>query len=407
MNSRVSEVCESWHGGESGAALIGRGRTAIMIARSLSRAGYRTIVYKGTPASRSRYVDETWQPRHLVGDGRADHEAVGALLAQRDDISLVFPVNDVELLFYARNRNLIPSKVTLAMSAPEIVETCENKIRLMRFARQVGVDQEPFALVRTREALFDEAAKIGFPCVVKPADSQRQLFEKKALTCASLDALRDWFAEWPHGHDELIVQKFAVGERRDIQIAARAGAMLYAVELKVTRTDRADGTGSSTDGVTVPPTTCIHEDCRKLVRELDLTGVFLIQFLYDPDRHTSHLLEINPRPAANYTWAQRCGMDLPVLLVKLVRGEPTPELDAMPPYPAGLRFAWTGGDLRGITNALAKGEIGLGGALRWLGSAISTFLVADCHLTWSWRDPLPTLVMYAEGPFRLLGRLLR
>jgi len=65
-------------------------------------------------------------------------------------------------------------------------------------------------------------------------------------------------------------------------------------------------------------------------------------------------------------------------------------------YPVAKRFAWTSRDLYGLGSALVRGELSRGQSLRWVRNAARTALRADMHLTWSSRDPLPTLAIWAD-----------
>jgi hypothetical protein len=53
--------------------------------------------------------------------------------------------------------------------------------------------------------------------------------------------------------------------------------------------------------------------------------------------------------------------------------------------------SWTFGDLAGLWYAIGQGEITRAGALAELGRIARTAVRADVHVTWFWRDPLPTI----------------
>jgi predicted ATP-grasp superfamily ATP-dependent carboligase len=391
-----------------GILLLGGYYTAIPATRMLGRAGHTVIVGREennpTFAELSRYASAAWDHPKVSGNWDEFVDALVGFLHGRPDITVIFPIGDLQLLPLARHHDKLPNHVRVVMPTPEIVVTCENKIRLMRLSSDIGVEQTPYALVSGRDALFAEADRIGYPCVVKAADSQSQLFGKKALICRSAAELRAAIREWPEECPELIVQGFAHGQRHNIHLAARAGRILCSVQIKILRTDRADGTGIGVEGVTVALSDVLNRQCEKLVAALNLTGIGLIQFHYDEARARSHLLEINPRLGANFTVTATCGFDLPNLAVKLALDEPIAE-PVKGSYRSGKRSAWTFGDLAGLKYALSTGEIGPGGALIWLLKALVTGLRAGTHVTWSWSDPLPTLATYAQPVGWRLARL--
>lgn len=390
--------------------LLGGYHTAIPAARLLGRAGYTVVVGREennpTFAELSRYASAAWEHPKVRGNWDEFIDVLIGFLCTRPDISLIFPIGDLQLLPLARHHDTLPAHVRVVMPAPEIVETCENKIRLMRLSSKVGVEQTPYALVSSREALFAEAEQIGYPCVVKAANSQSQLFGKKALICASGEELRASINRWPDERRQLIVQGFARGQRYDVYLAARAGRVLCSMQTKVLRTDRADGTGVTVEGVSVPLSDMLNAQCEKLVAALNLTGISYFQFHHDEERGRTHLLEINPRLGANFTITAACGLNLPVLAVKLALGEPIAK-SVETPYPSGKRYAWTFGDLAGLKYDLRSGEIGPGAALVWLLKALVTGLRSRTHVTWSWSDPLPTLATYVYPFAWRLARLAR
>ncbi len=73
-------------------------------------------------------------------------------------------------------------------------------------------------------------------------------------------------------------------------------------------------------------------------------------------------------------------------------------------YRAGVRYAWTTGDLHGLRKSRATGHISRSAALRWLAGSMRSAVRADVHATWSLRDPLPTLAILAQwlpvGPWK-------
>lgn len=390
--------------------LLGGYHTAIPATRMLGRAGHTVIVGREdsnpTFAELSRYASGVWDHPRIRGNWDGFIDALNGFLSSRPDISLIFPIGDLQLLPLARHYDRLPNHVRIVMPTPEIVETCENKIRLMRLSSRIGVEQTAYALVSDHDALLAEAERIGYPCVVKAADSQSQLYGKKALISGRPAELRQAINGWPAECPELVVQGFARGQRYDIYLAARAGRILCCMQTRIRRTDRADGTGVTVEGVSVPLSNALYRECEKLVAALNLTGLSYFQFHYDEERGRSHLLEINPRLGANFTITAACGIDFPDLAVKLALGEPIAQ-PLHQSYPLGKRYAWTFGDLAGLKYELRSGEIGLAMATLWLLKALATGLRARTHVTWSWRDPLPTLATYAHPVAWRLARLAR
>jgi ATP-grasp in the biosynthetic pathway with Ter operon len=204
----------------------------------------------------------------------------------------------------------------------------------------------------------------------------------------------------------MIVQRYVEGPRHNVYFAAGHGRILAAVETMILRTDRPDGTGFAVEGVTVAPDARLHLYSETLIASLGYSGIGCIQYLVPP-RGEPHFLELNPRHGAAMAIARHCGLDLTLAAIDLAaRGDWRP--DPVHRYPVGRRYAWTSGDLNAWRLAAAGGSIGNRETLRWLLRSLVGALRADVHLTWSLRDPLPTLAAYANQlPVGRLRRRIR
>jgi predicted ATP-grasp superfamily ATP-dependent carboligase len=152
--------------------------------------------------------------------------------------------------------------------------------------------------------------------------------------------------------------------------------------------------------------TDFREQCRTLCATVGVHGVALVQFIRDLDSGGSHLLEINPRMGASSVFAADCGFNLPMLAVKIARGEHI-EPDELPEtYPTGKTCIWTHGEIKGIRRDLREGRITRSQAVGRVMVALRSALTADRHVTWSWRDPGPALAILALAVRRRLRRLL-
>jgi predicted ATP-grasp superfamily ATP-dependent carboligase len=195
--------------------------------------------------------------------------------------------------------------------------------------------------------------------------------------------------------ERILVQRYAAGGRYNVQLLAVEGRLVRRVQTLTLRTDRLDGTGYTVDAVTVTLPALVDEYCRRLMERLRYDGPGCAQFMIDRRTGRMSFLELNPRLGAAFAVAALCAVDFPRLAVQAAL-EPGAVDSFGPDYAPGKRIAWTYGDLDGIIRALDAGEIGVRGALRWLGQAAASFVTADIHTTWSWRDPAPTLVAYLQ-----------
>jgi propionyl-CoA carboxylase alpha chain len=293
------------------------------------------------------------------------------------------------------------------MPDPETVLACLDKERAYALAAEVGVPHRPLHLASDMAQLRSAADAAGYPCVVRPASESGGLMpgRRKALICPDPGTLARDLQVWPEGHARLVVQAYVHGPRHNLTFVARGGRILSLVQSRSLRTDRRNGTGVGVAGISVPPEARMIEPLAALLEHLRYEGVGLAQFLV-PETGDPHFLELNPRLGTAMAFVESCGLDLAVAACRIAAGE---EWVPRSPhsYPIGRRYAWTSRDLHGLLVSSGQGDLGRRDAGRWLLSAARTAVEADVHLTWSLRDPMPTLAVFADLATTLARRIAR
>lgn len=376
--------------------LLGNYRPCLTLARRLTPLGYKVIVTRGGGegcSEFSRHVAECWDHPPL-SDVDAFIEALGAFLRQRPDIQIVMPVWEACVEAIAAHGSRLPPDRVYATPRPKTVTTCLDKDRMNEIAVASQVPCAHSELVRTYDDLRARAKELAFPVVIRPKSSSVPLCGKKALILMTAQDLETWLPQWPDGHDELIVQDYVDGPRHNLYLAARNGTLIRLLAVEIVRTHLKDGTGLAVEGATYTPDATLKTYAEDMVRTLDYDGVGCLQVMVDERTGAASFLELNPRIAGNHAIAEACGLELSRLAIDLARGHGADEQLFV--GPANKRFAWTYCEMRGIRKALADRDIGVGGALGWIGRAIRTGVTADIHITWSWSDPLPTLMLFAK-----------
>ena len=366
--------------------------------RSLASVGYHVIAGDGGEFSTvgwSRACHEVW--RHPpVDHSEAFLGDLLAFLARRPDITTLLPLQERYVALLAERRARLPDGLIVAMPRPDTVLTCLDKDRLHGVARQAGVPSRPAGTASDLDGLVVLAEQCGYPVVVRPAGGVGPLSgDRKAVIARDRAALTAAFLPWPAEHERLLVQSFVQGPRHNVYFAAREGRIVARVQTRIVRTDRPDGTGYAVEGVTVRPDPASVSACDALIEQLGYTGIGCVQFLR-PRGGEPHLLELNPRHGAAFAIVQHCGLDLTLAAIALARDPEGWPSDGSFTYPPGQRYVWTTGDLNALRIALRDGRTDRTNALRWLARTIRAAVMANVHVTWSWRDPLPTLVILAQ-----------
>ena len=388
--------------------VIGNYRQTLTVIRSLARANYSVIVGRSEPSTftqYSRYIKEIWEHPSIDCEGEEFMAALSIFAQSRTAPFFIFPVGEWELSMLARHFPKLPAAAMLVMPDPATVLTCLNKVTFYTLATKLGLPVPEFCVAVSMQEVMAKAEGIGFPCVVKPFSSLADLRDQKAVVLYSHDQLLQKLSLWTVGHASLIVQKFSSGLRYNCHFLADQGGLLAYFEQRVLRTDRPDYTGYGVDGEAVPPTSLLKDHTAKLIGALGYSGLGCVQFLVDDMRGTTYLLELNPRLDATCAIPYYCGYDFPAMAVELAacQRQVTSSRPANHSIYPLRRGVWSSGELTRLGQDIRRQRVSWGKVPGRLLRIARSFCVADFHLTWSWRDPLPTCYVFA----RMLRAALR
>lgn len=371
-------------------------RQTLAVARSLGRRGHRVLLgHSNEPGGQSsacqasRFVHESIElPSPL--SSRAYGEAVLSLLRNRSDIGAVFPVGEEGLRAVLEVEDEVRALKPLVAPSREAALNCLDKDKAAALAAQAGIPVPSSRRASSLTTLDEAVRSLGYPSVVKPIDSITRVAGRKALILASDADFAEWLPTWPAGTRELLVQKKASGFRHNCMFQALEGKVIAYFESRVLRTDTHDGTGYGVESISVQPDPRRRAWVEALARKLAYTGPGCAQFMVDGQ--DSIFLELNPRLDASCALAIHCGVDLPSYALATALGETV----TSPAYPSGQRLYWFFGDLYGVAHAVHARLVGVGGALTWLSRMATAALVPAARMTWSFSDPLPSLVIAAQ-----------
>ncbi|MGH3973916.1 MAG: hypothetical protein ACRDS9_11425, partial [Pseudonocardiaceae bacterium] len=384
--------------------VLGTYRPAVTVIRALARRGRRAVVGRDPDRRHSegsagvefsRHTTAVWDHPSINSEPAAFLDALVCELARWPEPVHVLPLDEEALVLLARERSRLPVSTSLAVPATETIVTCLDKERCLDAARTAGLPVPPWEVVRGYEELLAAAGRAPVVVVVKPLWPRSRLRDdRKAILCRDGSDLARQIPVWPAGHDRILVQRLAEGPRHDLLFAARHGELVDVVEKLTVRTDRRDGTGLAVAGHTRPVSIGLREQLAALLAHLRYTGVGFAQFLVQPGTQDGAFIELNPRISGSNVIADHAGLDLANLAVDLAADVPVePRMPAAAGHD-GHTYTWTFGDLTGLWYAISHGEITRADALAELSRITRTAVLADVHLTWSWRDPVPTIVTY-------------
>ncbi|RLC78160.1 MAG: hypothetical protein DRI61_10315 [Chloroflexi bacterium] len=278
-------------------------------------------------------------------------------------IHCIVPVGDTTCFYASMYKEKIEAEVPI--SNIESMNTARNKLKMMDKARRYG-----FKVPNVIESLNNPR----FPLVLKPVYGRGNLQfvnnKKELRQAVKLFKMNDvpfFVTEYVPGFENL---SFAgLFKKGKLQVF-----FIYRELREFPLTG-----GSATYAVSIYDS-YIKERCRKLLEGLNWHGVAMVEFKLDL-QGTPYFMEVNPKFWASLELAIRCGVNFPLLLLKMCEGEKIEQ----PKYIVGKRFRWV---LEDVLSFLSKPSVEF---LKSVGQRSSI----DVHL-----DDLPAHFLRVLNKFR-------
>lgn len=298
--------------------------SAISIIRSLGRKGYRVVAGDFNESSlgfKSRYAGE----RLVYPDPKVEaHEFADAVLeaVRTRQIDLIIPVTDNTILPLSGARERFAGLCQIAMAAPDQLEIVTDKLKTIDLAQRTGVPVPRTQWVETVAQAARLAPDLEYPVVLKPQRSRQHQGED------SIDSFAVTYANGPQeliahmkdfeGRSLILLQEYYQGDGYGVELLAYQGQPLAAFQHKRLHEVPLTG-GTSSYRESVPLDATMYEYSRCLLRELNWTGLAMVEFKVGADG--PKLMEINGRVWGSLPLAVHSGMDFPARLVELYRQE--------------------------------------------------------------------------------------
>lgn len=255
-------------------------------------------------------------------------------ICEHEDVDVILPQNTLELSVLAENKSLFSSVGTfVAVSDASAISVANDKFKLMTLAHQISIPTPKFSLVKSKDALIEQAKKMGWPekpVVVKPPMSngmrgvrvidesldlkKRFYSEKPTSLFLKMDTLLNILG--PH-FPQLLVMEYLPGAEYTIDVL---NANKYTIIPR-----KRDFIQS---GITFEGTVEQHDELIKYAQKLShATGLqytFGFQFKVD-ERGVPRLLESNPRIQGTMVLSTFAGANIIYAAVKHAMHEYVPD----------------------------------------------------------------------------------
>lgn len=363
--------------------------TALGAIRSLGRQGVPVYAldyyFPSAYALSSRYVtkkvlcpdinrDEQGLAEFLIGMGRQFAEKP-VLMATADSYALLISRYAEELRQYYRFPDMPPG----------LLEKIIDKKGLSKLAAQYGLNTPLTFSVSRGTDLENIAAKIAYPCIIKPALSHKfvRLFRQKCLYAASREELLKTLDRACSGGLEVMVQEVIPGFDDcmyvfDAYIDSSGRATHTFTGQKLRQFPINFGSSTLTHQFYDPALVELGLDC---MNRLGYRGYGEIEYKKDPRSGNYFLIEINARLSTLNVLFDSCGVEFTYAMYRDLLGDPLPPFHLEEHRPWVFWHAYE--DLISTAAYLKKGQLTIGQILKpWLKHR-------KAHAIWASDDPRP------------------
>jgi biotin carboxylase len=287
------------------------------------------------PAAVSRFVDRTYPVPTAIQDWRrgnireentpAEEAYIRAILeiCHRERIDTIFPSWDPKVCVFSRNKPRFAERgITIPVPEWGVLGRMMDKHALMQAAEKAGFPCPRTRLPASWAEAVELAGDLGFPLVVKPrfssgAHGVRLVRDPDALAAAvraaettyGLPMLQEWI---PGGLTQLVNVAVTLD---------RHGRVVSLYTRRVLRTVfRALYSVSSAEIAWT--STALESATVRFLQHLGYVGHARAEIQVDPRDGVGKLMEINCRPGYRVWCEIAAGQDIPLLCLKVERGEP-------------------------------------------------------------------------------------
>jgi predicted ATP-grasp superfamily ATP-dependent carboligase len=335
----------------------GRG-SAISIIRALGRAGYRVIAADSIFQSlgfRSRFA---YKSIIYPSPENYPQRFVEYLLkiVKVQDVKLLIPVTDLEILPIIAARDLFESITCVALPANNLLEMVNDKIKTFQLAKKVGVPVPKTFIAKNSEDALKLSKELSWPVVVKPQ------YSKKILNGNKIVSFGVDYAQNPNElvrlmrsleqKCDVLLQSYQPGVGYGIEILTRKGEPLAAFAHRRLREIPVTG-GASCYRQSIKLDKTLYSNAVHLMKELDWTGVAMVEFKVNGS--DTWLMEINGRVWGSLPLAYVSGVNFPLMLTELfLNGGDMIKKQLSNNYKIGLRCRDLGKDLMWIISVMTQ-----------------------------------------------------
>jgi len=262
----------------------------------------RVISVDVDPLSAGLYVSD----RHYLVPPSSNQNFMPIILeiCKKEDIKLLIPTRDGELLLFAKNKKRFESQGTYVMvSNPEVIKRCNDKYKFYQFLTRNNIPTP-----KTYLSSQVDLSSVHYPLLVK---SRYGSGSKSVFKVENEKELKFFINYVPNS----VIQEFVKGREYTVDLFSDFNGKVLTV---VPRERIEIFCGESYKGKTVKDVKII-EYAKNLAEKLRTIGHITIQCIKKDDQ--IKFIEVNPRFGGGAALGIIAGANTPLLLLRLVLGK--------------------------------------------------------------------------------------
>jgi protein-tyrosine-phosphatase/predicted ATP-grasp superfamily ATP-dependent carboligase len=328
--------------------LDGHSRAALETLQSLGRAGLSVDLASESPdclAMHSRYV--RGKLRQPSSTKATDFHSWLNALDQERNYELIVPTTETSLLGLRSLDEISPLRTKAVLPSNLALDIALDKEKTWRLARDLSVPVPRSTLISTMEEIGQADQ---YPIVLKPLRSKMVIEgELQTLAVAVVkneaerrEQLQRWLQITP-----VLEQQYVSGRGMGAEFLFDHGRKVWHFVHERVHEFPLSGGASSYRRSIEPPARLLH-DAEKLLTALQWHGVAMVEFKMEANGQ-HWLMEINPRLWGSLALSIDSGVDFPMGLVQVARGQQPPQQPRYKPhYTRDLRtdMEWMKDNLR-------------------------------------------------------------
>jgi predicted ATP-grasp superfamily ATP-dependent carboligase len=319
-------------------------RSALAAVRSLGARGIPVFTADATARSLagcSRYSRGYYRLPSAV-DAPSDFVRAVLRIADELDVDVIFPMVDASVMLLC---DAVPADARPIIAAPsgQAYRALSDKAALLEVARDLGIRAPRTTVVHSADALREAAYAMGFPCILKPANSR--LLLKNRIVGTSVELARNEAdieavanSAWL-GPANCLVQEFIPGTGAGVfAMYDRSGPTAWFAHRRLREKPPSGGVSTLSESVAVNPE--LRALSERMLSAVNWFGPAMIEFRVDP-KGQPWLMEVNGRFWGSLQLAIDSGVDFPWLLYQHCLGHGA---TAPTTYDTGRQLRWLLGD---------------------------------------------------------------